>query len=128
METVRIRDGKKSGTRDKHPGSATLPEAYIRYFIWRCIFLNCSAQGLNVWGGEYVSVTLCTRPLFWAHMALASLVDISGPEKVSISGPTPSNGPRNRSCPHQNHYIPRHINNRYINSYWEILHFAKYAQ
>ncbi len=41
-------------------------------------------------------------------MALASLVAISGPKKVSISGPTPSNGPHNGSS-------PRHINNRYIN-------------
>jgi hypothetical protein len=50
-------------------------------------------------------------------MALASLVAITGPKKVSISGPTLSNGPRNEYCPHQNHNIPRHIHNRYINSY-----------
>ncbi len=35
-------------------------------------------------------------------------------QKVSISGPTPSNGPRNGYCPHQNPNVPRHINNRYI--------------
>ncbi len=35
-----------------------------------------------------------------------------------ILGPTPSNGPCNGSCRHQNHYIPPHINNNwYINSY-----------
>ncbi len=30
------------------------------------------------------------------------------------SGPTPSSGPRNEYCLHQNHYVPRHINSRYI--------------
>jgi hypothetical protein len=54
---------------------------------------------------------------FWAQMALALLDAISGPKKVLISGPTPSNNPRYGYCPHQNHYIPRHINNRYINTY-----------
>ncbi len=34
---------------------------------------------------------------FWAQ--IASLVAMSGPKKVSISGPTPSNGPCNESCP-----------------------------
>jgi hypothetical protein len=54
---------------------------------------------------------------FWAQMALALLDAISGPKKVLISGPTPSNDPRYGYCPHQNHYIPRHINNRYIDAY-----------
>jgi hypothetical protein len=51
----------------------------------------------------------------WAQMALASLVALSGPKKVSISGPTPSNGPHNGSC-------PRHINNSYVHLY--IVNFA----
>jgi hypothetical protein len=38
--------------------------------------------------------------------------------EVSISGPTPSIGPQNSDCPHPNHYVPRHINNRYIHSYY----------
>jgi hypothetical protein len=42
-----------------------------------------------------------------------SLVAISGPKKDSISGPIPSNGPRNGYCPHQNLNVPRHLNNRY---------------
>ncbi len=50
-------------------------------------------------------------------MALAALVAISGPKKVSISGPTPYNSPRNGYYPPQNHYVPRHNNNRFINSY-----------
>ena len=41
--------------------------------------------------------------LFWAQMALAALVVISGPKKVSISGPTPSDGPRYGFPPIQNH-------------------------
>jgi hypothetical protein len=32
----------------------------------------------------------------------------------AISGPNPSNDPHNGYCPHQNHYVPRRINNRYI--------------
>ncbi len=50
---------------------------------------------------------------FWAQMALAALVAILGPKKVSISGPTPYNGP-------QNHYVPRHENNRYSNNYYKL--------
>jgi hypothetical protein len=54
--------------------------------------------------------------LFWAQMALPELVAISGPKKVSISGPTPSNAPRYELLPHPNPYVPPHINNMYINS------------
>ncbi len=49
-------------------------------------------------------------------LGLCSL-PFQGPKKSWFSGPTPFNSPRNGSCPHQNHYVPRHINNRYINSY-----------
>jgi hypothetical protein len=38
-------------------------------------------------------------------------------QEVSISGPTLYNGPRSGYCPPQNHYVPRHKNNRYIHSY-----------
>jgi hypothetical protein len=41
---------------------------------------------------------LIWRGIFWVQMALASLVAVSGPKKVSISGPTPFNGPRNGYC------------------------------
>ncbi len=40
----------------------------------------------------------------------------SGPKKVSISGPTPSNGPRYGFPPFQN--VPPHKNSRYINNYY----------
>jgi hypothetical protein len=54
---------------------------------------------------------------FQAQMALVLLVAISGPKKVLISGPTPSNSPCNLSCPHKNNYVLRHIHNRYISRY-----------
>ncbi len=34
-----------------------------------------------------------------------------------LLGPFEGEGPSNGCCPHQNHYVPCHINNRYINSY-----------
>jgi hypothetical protein len=37
--------------------------------------------------------------LFWAQMALASLVPFQGPKKSRFSGPTPSNAPRNDVAP-----------------------------
>jgi hypothetical protein len=52
-----------------------------------------------------------------SEMALATLVAISGPKKVSISGPTPSNTPRYGLLPHPNPYVPPYIKNRYIKSY-----------
>jgi hypothetical protein len=57
--------------------------------------------------------------LFRAQTALASLVGWHfRAQKVSISGPTPSNGPCNGYFPHQNHDVPHYINNRYINIYY----------
>jgi hypothetical protein len=37
--------------------------------------------------------------LFWAQMALASLVPFQGPKKFRFSGPTPSNAPSNDVAP-----------------------------
>jgi len=84
-----------------------VPEAYLTHFSYRCWLLNCSVQRAIWVRGERDIVNLL-RP--------ASLVAISGPKKSWFLGPTPSNGPGNRCCPHQNHYVPSHINNRYINS------------
>ncbi len=39
-------------------------------------------------------------------------------KSLDFQAPPPSNGPCNGYCPPQNHYVPRHINNRYINSYF----------
>jgi hypothetical protein len=53
----------------------------------------------------------------WGQMALALTVAISGPKKVSIfRAHPPSSGPCNGCCPHQNHYVLRHIKKRYIYS------------
>jgi hypothetical protein len=37
--------------------------------------------------------------LFWAQMALASLVPFQGPKKSRFLGPTPTNAPRNDVAP-----------------------------
>jgi hypothetical protein len=47
---------------------------------------------------------------------LASLVAISGPKEVEIFIAHPFQWPSKMICLHQNYYVPRHINNRYINS------------
>jgi hypothetical protein len=54
---------------------------------------------------------------FGPQMALASLVAISGPKKVSIFRAHPFQWPSKWILPHQNHYVPGHINIRYINNY-----------
>ncbi len=41
------------------------------------------------------------------------LLQFQGPKKSRFSWPNPCNG----YCQPQNHYVPRHKNNRYINSY-----------
>ncbi len=38
-------------------------------------------------------------------------------KSLDFQAPTPSNGPCNGCYPHQNHSVPRQINNRHINSY-----------
>ena len=40
------------------------------------------------------------------------------PNKSRFSGPAPYNRPRNVFAPHQNHSSPRHLINRFINSYY----------
>ncbi len=49
---------------------------------------------------QYVMVLRgATFRLFWAQMALASLVPFQGPKKSRFSGPTRSNAPRNDVAP-----------------------------
>ncbi len=73
-------------------------------------------------GPEISCQKITNVPVFIWHLDLLILMQANsllgplegvGPE---ISGPIPSNGPRNEYCLHQNHYVSRHINNRYINS------------
>jgi hypothetical protein len=54
--------------------------------------------------------------IFWVKVgpkrhSLSSL-PFQRPKKSRFSGPTLSNGPRNGYFPPQNHYVPRHINNK----------------
>ncbi len=63
--------------------------------------------------------------LFWAQMALASLVPFQGPKKSRFLGPTPFQCPSQWCCTPQNHDVLRHKNNRYINSYYVHLHISK---
>ncbi len=39
------------------------------------------------------------------------------PSNLDFFGPKWHHGPCNGCCPHQNHNVPRHINNKYINRY-----------
>ncbi len=47
-------------------------------------------------------------------MALASL---RAQKSLDFQGPPLGNAPTNGSLPRRNHYVPRHINNKYINGY-----------
>ena len=87
------------------------------YLFYMALGLNDFEVGNIHCVGHFKGWALNSQ-LFWVRMALAPLVAISGPKKVLNSGPTPSNGPRNGYCPPQNHYVPHHINNRYINSFY----------
>ncbi len=107
-----------------------------------CWFLTCAVQRLVWWGerGRDKVNSLCPanllRPdqhilpcftqyllaapawtrLFWAQMALPALVAISGPKIVSIFRAHPFQWPSKWMLPHQNHFVPPHINMRDINS------------
>jgi hypothetical protein len=57
-------------------------------------------------------------------MALALLVAISGPKKVLIFRPHPFQWALKWIFLQQNYYVPRHIYNRYINSYSVSLRYS----
>ena len=84
-------------------------------FFYMALRLNDFIAGNMHYEGHLKGRALNIR-LFWGQIALALLEAIKGPKRVLNSGPTPINGPRNAYCPLQNHYVQRHINNRYINS------------
>jgi hypothetical protein len=56
------------------------------------------------------------RDIFETQMALASLDVISVPKIILIFRSPPFQWPSSWICPHQNDFVPRHINNRYIKS------------
>jgi hypothetical protein len=83
-------------------------------------------------GGEYIRyiprftystfcpVSVITR-LFWAQMALAMLVPFKGPKKFRFLGPSPLKCHSLWIVPPENHFVPPHINTRYINNYTGIV-------
>ncbi len=87
-----------------------VPVVYMGLDVW--IWMGEKSISRGVWRGW----ALKSR-LFFAQMALATLVPISGLKKVSILGLAPSNASRYGLLPHPYPYVPPHINNRYINSY-----------
>ncbi len=64
--------------------------------------------------GRYEVVLRGDSRLFWAQMALAPLVPFKGPKKSRILGPPPLKCPELWIVPPQNHFVPPHINDRYI--------------
>ncbi len=99
--------------------------------LWLTLFIGLRfladflyTHNINLTGDNYMEMDAgggsqhSWKPrLFWAQMAHDSLVAISGLKKSRFSGHIRSNGPCNGCCPHQNHYVPRHINWQQVNSY-----------
>ncbi len=106
-----------------------VPEAYFMHFLYTCWFLNCSVQKtdlmyikLSLYLFFYVALGLND---FDAGKSITQTIGRGGPWNQDFFGPWHGNersecylGSCNRCCPHQNHYIPRQINNRYINSWY----------
>ncbi len=67
----------------------------------------------------------CTYFFIWR---LDFTCSMSGPKKVSIFRAYPFQWPSKWIFPHKNHYVPLHINNRYINSYNEPQSFVFYLK
>jgi hypothetical protein len=68
----------------------------------------------------YLRAILCTFQIsvdFYYLVTLAALVPFKGPKKSRFLGPSPLKCPELWIVPPQNHFVPPHINNRYINSY-----------
>jgi hypothetical protein len=92
-----------------------VPASYIVYLSDFCRFLLCTC-GWERGGGR--GGLEKGRGLFWAQMALATLVPFKGPKKSRFLGPPPLKCTSLWTVPPQNHFVPHHINNRYINSYF----------
>jgi hypothetical protein len=67
--------------------------------------------------GPFEGVDPESPDLVWAQMALALLVAISGLKKSLEFRAHTFKLPSKWICPPLNHYVPHHINNRYINRY-----------
>jgi hypothetical protein len=84
---------------------------FLHPFIDDEIFVNI--------GKVYKLVITINAPVFFMERGFARA--ISGPKKVSNSGPTPITGPRNAYFPPEIHYFPLHKKHRCINSYFKRL-------
>jgi hypothetical protein len=112
-----------------------VPVAYLMHFTYRRWFLFSFGRG-GGGGGWYEVNILRTAPYIsraigkggpWKSRLFRGLhfkdhwkgwprVPFQGPKNSRFSRTAPSKRPRNWICPHQNNYVPRHINKRYINS------------
>ncbi len=113
-----------------------VPEAYIMYFIWRCWFLNCSQllppptpihyNTRRHWKGWALKLIYIKLPIYlflscldlmilMRSISITKVIGRGGPWNRDFFWPTPSDGLL--ILQHQNHYVPRHINNRNINNY-----------
>jgi hypothetical protein len=80
--------------------------------ILRTFHIALDFLTINVFAIYIMRDEMILMLLFWAQMALASLVVISRSKKVSIFRAHPFQWPSKLVYPQQNHYVPHHINNR----------------
>jgi hypothetical protein len=78
------------------------------YFIWRFCFLYYRIQNTETHVHKITNVHV----FFIWRLDLIILMRAN-----PLLGPLEGVGPCNSSGLHQNHYVPHHIKNRYINSY-----------
>ncbi len=116
----------------------TVPEAYLTHFSYRCWFLNCSVERAVWRGGGGGRDYLCKIRLRWYIIIFKKILHSRSTHPYSqgraghwkgwalklvlikwrliLMRANPLLGPCNGCLPHQNHYVPRLINNRYNNS------------
>ena len=91
---------------------------YVMYYIIYHYF-NLDTNSKFASAGNRTRVVCVTgghslTRLFWAQMALVSLVPFQGPKKSRFSGPTPSNAPSKDVEPLKTMKYKCHKNNWYI--------------
>jgi len=96
---------------------------------WNHSFLICIKIPMNLFFIWRLALMILMRgkDITWAIGRVGLKVSpVLGPNRTRCRScnfraqnrlPNPSNGPRNVFAPHQNHNSPRHIINRFINSY-----------
>ncbi len=88
--------------------------AYLTHFSYRCWFLNCTngEEGVREGEGHRKGWALKTPTMHTEWHLLRSL-PFQGLNSLDFQGPI-LQWPSKRICPHQNHYVPRHITNSSI--------------